>query len=92
MDYCLSIKKLGFDSYVLPVFVYHKSSGYSISAKYFSTLKKVLKKHKNEHHKIYTTVGNWSTRYPIEIKRFYLWTKKIININLRNKNNKETLF
>lgn len=92
VDYCLSIKKLGFDSYVLPIFIHHKSPGYSISGKYFTTLKKVLKKHKNEYDKIYTTVGNWSTKYPVNIKRICLWTKKKINIFLSNKNNKETIF
>ena len=84
VDYCLSVKRFGFDSYVLPIFIYHKSSGYSMSRKYFATLKKVLKKHKNEYNKIYTTVGNWSTKYPVDVKRIYLWTKKKINIILGN--------
>ena len=92
VDYCLSIKKLGFFSYVIPMFIYHKSPGHSISGKYFTTLKKVLKKHKNEYDKIYTTVGNWSTKYPVNIKRIYLWTKKKINTFLKNKNSKETIF
>lgn len=84
VDYCLSIKKLGFYSYVIPMFIYHKSSGYSISGKYFTTLKKILKKHKSYYGKIYTTVGNWSTKYPVDIKRIYLWIKKKINIILGN--------
>lgn len=84
VDYCLSVKRLGFDSYVLPIFIYHKSPGYSISGKYFASLKKVLKKHKSYYGKIYTTVGGWSTKYPVNLKRIYLWTKKKINIILRN--------
>jgi GT2 family glycosyltransferase len=84
VDYCLSIKRLGFDSYVIPVFVYHKSSGYSMSEKYFITLKKVLKKHKNYYNKIYTTMGNWSTRYPLNIIRNYLWLKGKAGIVLRS--------
>jgi len=58
VDYCLSVKRLGFDSYVIPIFIYHKSSGYSMSEKYFVTLKKVLKKHKSYYNKIYTTMGD----------------------------------
>ena len=83
VDYCLSIRRLGFDSYVLPIFIYHKSPGYSMSGKYFATLKKVLKKHKNHYGKIYTTMGNWSTRYPVNIKRIYLWIKRKVGIILR---------
>jgi len=83
VDYCLSIKKLGFCSYVIPIFIYHKSPGYSMSGKYFATLKKVLKKHKSYYGKIYTTVGNWSTKYPVNIKKFYLWIKRKVGIILR---------
>jgi len=84
VDYCLSVKKLGFDSYVMPIFVYHKSSGYSMSEKYFVTLKKVLKKHKSYYNKIYTTMGDWSTRYPLNIKRIYLWVRRKVGIILRS--------
>lgn len=84
VDYCLSVKRLGFDSYVMPIFVYHKSSGYSMSEKYFVTLKKVLKKHKSYYNKIYTTMGDWSTRYPLNIKRIYLWVRRKVGIILRS--------
>ena len=84
VDYCLSVKRLGFDSYVIPVFIYHKSSGYSISEKYFIILKKVLKKHKNYYNKIYTTMGNWSTRCPLNIIRNYLWLRGKAGIILRS--------
>ncbi len=84
VDYCLSVRRLGFDSYVMPIFVYHKSAGYSMSEKYFVTLKKVLKKHKNYYNKIYTTMGNWSTRYPLNIIRNYLWLRGKAGIVLRS--------
>lgn len=84
VDYCLSVQKIGFNSYVMPIFVYHKSSGYSMSEKYFVTLKKVLKKHKSYYKKIYTTMGDWSTRYPLNIKRIYLWVRRKVGIILRS--------
>ena len=83
VDYCLSIKKLGFDSYVIPIFAYHKSLGRSMSKKYFIILKKILKKHKNCYKMIYTTVGNWSTVYPVCISRVYFWSRKRVGRLLR---------
>ena len=76
VDYCLSIKKLGFDAYAIPMFVYHRSQGYSIisgSENYHLTLEKVLKKHKKHYLKIYTTMGDWSTLYPLSIQRQRIW-------------------
>jgi hypothetical protein len=76
VDYCLSIKKLGFDAYAIPMFVYHRSHGYSIisgSENYQLTLEKVWKKHKKHYKKIYTTMGDWSTSYPLSIQRQRIW-------------------
>ncbi len=83
VDYCLSVKKLGFDSYVIPIFAYHKSLGYSMSKKYFIILKKILKKHKNCYKMIYTTVGNWSTVYPVCLSRVYFWSRRRVGRLLR---------
>ena len=83
VDYCLSVKKLGFDSYVIPIFAYHKSLGYSMSKEYFVVLKKILKKHKNCYKIIYTTVGNWSTVYPVYMSRVYFWSRKRVGRLLR---------
>ena len=69
VDYCLSVKKLGFDVYAIPMFVYHRSAAYSFSEKYYLTLEKVLKKHKKHYKQIYTTMGDWSTLYPLNIQR-----------------------
>lgn len=69
VDWCLSIKRLGFDVYVIPMFIYHRSAGYSMSKEYYLTLKKVLKKHKKHYKHIYTTMGDWSTLYPIILQR-----------------------
>jgi hypothetical protein len=62
VDYCLSVKRLGLDVYVLPSYVYHQSTGKNgkYSKGYRSTLTKLLKKHKNHFSKIYTTCGNWN--------------------------------
>lgn len=81
VDYCLSCKKLGFNVYVIPMFIYHRSTstftksyfqrilllGWS-SKEYYQTLKKVLRKHKN-YKKIYTTCGDYSTSYPLILQR-----------------------
>ena len=83
VDYCLSVKRLGFDSYVIPMFAYHKSLANSMSKKYFIILKKLLKKHKNYYKMVYTTVGNWSTIYPVCISRVYFCSRKRVGRLLR---------
>lgn len=73
VDYCLSVKRLGFDAYVIPMFIYHRSPGYSFSENYYLTLERVLKKHKKHYKRIYTTMGNWSPLYPLRIQRQRIW-------------------
>jgi len=80
VDYCLSIKKLGFDVYVIPIFLYHRSPGYSFSEKYYVTLTKVLKKHKKHYKLIYTTMGDWSTMFPLNIQRQRIWHLAIAGV------------
>ncbi len=71
-DYCLSVKEAGLDAYVIPMGGYHVSPGYSFSGKeYYSTLEKLVKKHKASHKWIYTTTGSWSTVYPLFLQIFY---------------------
>jgi GT2 family glycosyltransferase len=60
VDYCLSINNAGYNIYTIPSSIYHLSTGY-LSEKYYSTLIKVVKKHKKKHKLIYTTVRNWRT-------------------------------
>jgi GT2 family glycosyltransferase len=83
-DYCLSVKKLGFDVFVIPMTLYHVSPGYSFSGKYYSTLKKVLEKHKKDYKLICAPYGKWSPFYPLVLQRIlwvirlgirYLWRK-----------------
>lgn len=70
-DYCLTIKKLGYKSYVLPMDGYHASPGSSFSGEtYYPTLKKIVKKHKKDYKWIYTTTGSWSTIIPLNLQIF----------------------
>jgi GT2 family glycosyltransferase len=76
VDYCLSIKQLGYRVFVLPNLAHHRSAAYSMSSSYYSTLKKVLKKHKNSYPMIYTTMGSWSTSRSMFAIRFYIRKNK----------------
>lgn len=78
VDYCLSVRKVGFDIYAIPMFVYHKSIGdltinlfqiilHSglLPMGYYKTLEKLLRKHKNQVKKICATCGTWNTSQPL---------------------------
>lgn len=75
VDYSLSVKKLGFDVYAIPLFIYHRSAAYSFSERYYLSLKKVLKKHKKYYEEIYTNMGDWSTLYPLTLQRIWRLAK-----------------
>lgn len=71
-DYCLTVKRTGYDAYVIPMGGYHASPGYSFSEKdYYSTVKKLVRKHKNAYKWIYTTTGSWSTICPLRLQILY---------------------
>jgi glycosyltransferase involved in cell wall biosynthesis len=67
VDYSLVAKKNGYDVYVIPLHLYHRSSGFSFSDDYYITLKKLLKKHRNLKI-ILTTMGDWVTFIPLNIQ------------------------
>lgn len=81
VDYSLSIRKLGYNIYVMPMYVYHLSSGFKpigklervlrgpLQRSYYLSLKKVLYKHKKYYEKIYTTCGIYKTTYPLCLQR-----------------------
>lgn len=79
VDYCLSVKALGLDAYVLPITVYHRSFPGRVQGDYYKTLKRVLRKHGNQQRRISTTCGTWDTRspFPLRFQRFgslaYSW-------------------
>lgn len=77
VDYCLSIKNIGYEAYVIPLSGYHKSHADSLSGGYYLTLRKLLKKHGN-YETILTTMGDWSLSYPLIIQKyFYLIKNKV---------------
>jgi GT2 family glycosyltransferase len=68
VDYCLSIARQGLNAYVIPLSIYHKSKG-QLTRRYFQVLVKVIRKHRKNFKYINTTVGRWSTQYPLIIQR-----------------------
>jgi GT2 family glycosyltransferase len=65
VDYCLSVMEMGFNIYLIPLELYHKSIGYSFTTEYYSILKKLIKKHGKYYNTINTTTENWNTRLPL---------------------------
>ncbi|MCK4734303.1 MAG: hypothetical protein KAT65_17750 [Methanophagales archaeon] len=80
VDYSLSVKKIDFDAYAIPMFIYHRSAGYLFSGKYYLTLKKVLKKHKKDCKQIYMTMGDWGTLYPLTLQKIWRLAKAGVKI------------
>jgi GT2 family glycosyltransferase len=81
VDYCLSVKTRGFGVYVIPKHIYHQSMGVEKSSlqvlisfslyseEYYRTLKRILKKHKNQFEWIHTSCGSWNVAYPFTLQR-----------------------
>jgi len=69
VDYCLSLNEYGLNVYVLPFKTYHLSPGYSMDKNYDITLKRLLKKHKQNYDWIYTSLGNYNTFYPLSLQK-----------------------
>lgn len=69
VDYSLSVTSQGHDSYVLPLSIHHRSPGYSMSAGYDVTMKKLLKKHHKNYKMVYTTLGNYNTSLPLSLQK-----------------------
>ena len=72
VDYCLTMKSSGFNIYTIPFPIHHQSMGFSqkfrlnrgtfrFVKEYYAALSKVLKKHKADYQKIYTTNGIYRT-------------------------------
>jgi GT2 family glycosyltransferase len=71
VDYCLTVKKMGYGVYVLPMTLYHKSSGQSLSKSFFKVLNKIQKKWREDFRIIYTTTGDWMTFKPLYFQSQY---------------------
>lgn len=70
VDYSLMMRSSGFEVMVLPTQVYHLSEGASMNSAYFSSLERLIEKHRFETTIIATTVGNWSTSLPVAYQKF----------------------
>ncbi len=88
-DYCLSAKNLGYGVYVLPLYLIHNSSGININLSfntstkgYYSTLEKVIKKHKKIK-RIYTTTKIWNTRENILLQKIKVYIYYLIHQSIK---------
>jgi len=79
VDYSLSAAKLGFDVYILPTSIYHASTGASISGRYYSTLGRLLEKHRDAGW-IYTTCGFWTRRLPISLQKIRVFQLFVMGV------------
>jgi len=81
VDYCLSVTQFALRVYVIPMFIYHRSTGAttrspaglirslgSLPDAYYQTLAKLLRKHKS-YGQIHTTGGDWDTSLPVALQR-----------------------
>ena len=79
-DYVLSIQEKGYDAYVIPTYLEHKSKGSSMSKGYYDTLKKLQKKH-HDKKIIRNIMEDWYTFLPVFIqKTFHIIKKFLISI------------
>jgi hypothetical protein len=65
VDYCLNIKRYGYESFVLPLYLYHRSYMVRYARDYYKLLKILFKKYKAEYTEINTSCGVWHTSYPL---------------------------
>ena len=93
VDYCLSVKRIGYDVYAIPMYVYHLSPGIKPKNKlqivldlgpfpkgYYLTMKKLLQKHKGYYKRIYATGDDWNTSFPLILQRVLYLAKAGIRI------------
>jgi GT2 family glycosyltransferase len=81
VDYCLSAKIRGFGVYVIPKYIHHQSIGVEksklqaitsfgvYSEEYYRTLRRILKKYKNQFEWIHTSTGSWNVDSPFTLQR-----------------------
>lgn len=65
VDYCLNIKKYGYEVVVMPFYLYHRSYMTHYAKEYYDMLKIILKKYREDYTKINTSCGIWKTKYPV---------------------------
>lgn len=98
VDYCLACKKLGYDVYVLPMSIYHRSAGpwhnrgkmnilFSLGAlpqSYYRTLSKLINKYRLDYRNIYTSNGDWNTYQPVYFQRVSILIRASVELVMRN--------
>ncbi len=75
VDYVYDIKNHGFEAYLLPSILEHRSKGDSMSDSYYTTLSKLQKKYMKRG-LIRTCMGDWFTFIPISIQKIVKKFKK----------------
>lgn len=70
VDFCLNIKRSGYNVFLLPLHLYHRSCMIHYPPEYYDMLKILFMKYKYEYQKIYTSCGEWKTRYPLSWYKF----------------------
>lgn len=93
VDLCLSLEKKGYVNIVMPLPVYHLSTGHKkinkikmilnigrLPVEYYNCLKKVIQKHRVYYKYIYTTCGVWNTTKPIFLQKNLMMIKGIYRI------------
>ena len=75
VDYVYNIKNEGYNGYLIPSKLDHRSKGASMSESYYKTLPNLQKKYKKEK-LIRTCMGDWFTFVPIRIQRLIKKYKK----------------
>lgn len=69
VEYVYNIKKAGFEAYIVPTVVEHRSKGASMSESYYTTLPNLQKKYLKKG-LIRTCMGDWFTFIPVQVQRF----------------------
>ncbi|NLJ39338.1 MAG: family 2 glycosyl transferase [Candidatus Atribacteria bacterium] len=81
VDYCLNIIKQGFNVYVMPAYIYHRSYMIYYSKDYYRLLKILFDKYRDDYEKIYTSCGAWNTSYPV---KWYLFLNTRIGFFIKS--------
>ncbi len=63
VDYSLEVHGLDLEAYVVPLEIYHRSTGRSVSSDYYRSLFRLLRKHGKRYRWIHTTMGSWRTGF-----------------------------
>lgn len=75
VDYVYYIKEEGYNAYIIPTMLEHRSKGASMSEGYYTTLPNLMKKYHNQK-LIRTCMGDWFTFIPVSFQRMIKIFKK----------------